>query len=459
MSASENPVIPVFKRLLDPAIIWGLLYLSTRVYGQTFTGHYLVLVVITFFTSSYVYERTCYHRLWHSGKILAYVRDTFVGWGIVAAILLVLGYAADLFEFYSERVVLTWFIAVPIAFVASHITMRMVSARMRKNGGNRTAIIVGANDTSLALIQRVAELPDLIIDIRGYFDARNGTRILEGYGPRLGEIDDVADYVRKHHIKMVFISLPMSVQPRIRKIVDDLHDATSSIYFLLDVSMSDLMQARTDHLSDIPMIALCESPFTGINGVVKNVSDLLLATLMLLLLSPLMLGIALVVKLTSPGPVIFQQRRYGLNSEEIIVYKFRTMTVCEDGAQVAQAQKNDPRITRIGAFLRRTSMDELPQLINVLQGRMSLVGPRPHAVAHNELYRKLIKGYMLRHKVKPGITGWAQVNGLRGETETVEKMKARIDLDLNYLKNWSIWLDLWILVRTVWVVLRKDNAY
>ena len=172
-----------------------------------------------------------------------------------------------------------------------------------------------------------------------------------------------------------------------------------------------------------------------------------------------MLGIAIAIKVTSPGPVIFRQRRYGLDGEEIIVYKFRSMTVCEDGARVVQATKNDQRVTRIGAFLRRTSLDELPQFFNVLQGRMSIVGPRPHAIAHNELYRKQIKGYMLRHKVRPGITGWAQVNGFRGETDTLDKMEARIAYDLDYLRRWSLALDLWIIARTVGVVLKRDNAY
>jgi putative colanic acid biosynthesis UDP-glucose lipid carrier transferase len=258
---------------------------------------------------------------------------------------------------------------------------------------------------------------------------------------------------------MIFISLPMSAQPRIREILDDLHDTTASIYFLPDVYVFDLMQARFNNVGGIPVVAICESPFSGIDSVVKNTSDFVLASLILVLISPLMLIIALAVKLSSPGPAIFRQRRYGLNGEEIIVYKFRSMTVSEDGEKIVQAQKNDPRITRIGDFLRRTSLDELPQFINVLQGRMSIVGPRPHAVAHNELYRKLIKGYMLRHKVKPGITGWAQVNGCRGETKVLEKMQSRIDLDLNYLQNWSIWFDLWIILRTVWVVLRRENAY
>jgi len=209
----------------------------------------------------------------------------------------------------------------------------------------------------------------------------------------------------------------------------------------------------------MPVVAVCETPFTGINGIIKRATDLLLATLILILISPLLLIIAIGVKVTSPGPVIFKQRRYGLDGEEILVYKFRSMSVCEDGGQIQQAKKNDQRITPLGAFLRKSSLDELPQFINVLQGRMSIVGPRPHAVAHNEMYRKLINGYMVRHKVKPGITGWAQINGLRGETETLDKMKARIDFDLDYLRNWSPMLDLKIIVNTVGVVLKDQHAY
>jgi len=175
--------------------------------------------------------------------------------------------------------------------------------------------------------------------------------------------------------------------------------------------------------------------------------------------SPVMAAIAVGVKTGSPGPVLFKQRRYGLDGDEIVVYKFRSMTVSEDGAVVTQARKNDARVTRFGAFLRKSSLDELPQFINVLQGRMSIVGPRPHAVAHNEQYRKLIKGYMLRHKVKPGITGWAQVNGLRGETDTLDKMQARVACDIEYLRNWSLMFDLMIILKTVLVVFRDRNAY
>jgi putative colanic acid biosynthesis UDP-glucose lipid carrier transferase len=206
-------------------------------------------------------------------------------------------------------------------------------------------------------------------------------------------------------------------------------------------------------------VGLQETPFTGTNRLVKRLSDIVLASAILVLISPLLLAVAIGVRLSSPGPVIFAQRRNGLDGEEIVIYKFRSMRTADDGAVVPQATKEDPRITPFGAFLRRSSLDELPQFINVLQGRMSIVGPRPHAVAHNEQYRQLIKAYMVRHKVKPGITGWAQIHGLRGETETVEKMQARVEYDLEYLRNWSLSLDLQIIVRTIKLVFFDRNAY
>ena len=248
-------------------------------------------------------------------------------------------------------------------------------------------------------------------------------------------------------------------QPRILQLLDELRDTTVSIYFVPDFFMTDLIQARLDDLGGLPVVAVCESPFTGINGLFKQVSDFLMAALILVLISPLMIAIAIAIKLTSPGPVLFRQHRYGLDGERIVVYKFRSMSVCENGDTVIQARANDNRVTPLGAFLRRTSLDELPQFINVLQGRMSVVGPRPHAVAHNETYRKLIKGYMIRHKVRPGITGWAQVNGCRGETETLDKMKRRIDFDLEYLRRWSFLLDLRIILRTIGLMRRDPNAY
>jgi len=246
---------------------------------------------------------------------------------------------------------------------------------------------------------------------------------------------------------------------RMRELVNELGDTTASIYYVPDVSGFDMIQQRTSEILGFPVVAMCETPFHGYRGLVKRLMDVSIASLALVILSPLLLGIAWSVKRGSPGPALFRQRRYGLDGREILVYKFRTMTVCEDGAQVTQAQKSDQRVTPIGKHLRRWSLDELPQLINVLQGTMSLVGPRPHAVAHNEEYRKLIKRYMVRHKVLPGITGLAQVRGCRGETARVEDMEARVVFDLEYMRNWSPLLDLQILVATVFAVVRTDRAY
>lgn len=243
------------------------------------------------------------------------------------------------------------------------------------------------------------------------------------------------------------------------RLMREMRDTTASVYFVPDVFVFDLMRAQLADVDGVPVLAVCETPFSGMNGVAKRFSDIVFASILILLLWPVMLGIAIGIKMTSPGPILFKQRRYGLYGERIRVFKFRSMTVCEDREQVLQARRNDPRVTKFGAFLRRTSLDELPQLFNVLFGSMSLVGPRPHAVAHNEEYRKLIDGYMLRHKVRPGITGWAQVNGFRGETETLDKMKRRVEYDLHYLRNWSLALDITILLRTARLVVRDGNAY
>ena len=459
MIINDIPVVAFFKYLLDPFMIWGSLVLLTLLYDETFTGYYLVLMIIAFFISTYIFEQTNLYRKWHNGKLLAYVRDTFVGWGAVVGILLFLGYATKLSYRYSDEVILTWMVVTPFALIISHFVVHKIITDLRKKGMVRSAVIIGANHVGMQLQERIAEFPYLLIDLRGYFDDRDASRIRGVTLPVLGSVSEVGNYVRKNNIQMIFVSLPMATQPRICKLLDDLHDTTASIYFLPDVYIFDMMQARFDNVGGVPVVAICESPLSGVDTIVKNFSDIVLASLILVLIFPILLAIVLAIKLTSPGTAIFRQRRYGLNGESFIVYKFRSMTVCEDGANIVQAQKNDQRITKVGAFLRRTSLDELPQFINVLQGRMSIVGPRPHAVAHNEMYRKLIKGYMLRHKVKPGITGWAQVNGCRGETEDLNKMKARIEFDLDYLQNWSIWLDLWIIMRTVWVVLRRDNAY
>jgi putative colanic acid biosynthesis UDP-glucose lipid carrier transferase len=460
MTVNDIPLISFFQRVLDPLIIMGTLYLSSMLFDEPFSGYSLVLMILAFFISSAVYQHIDPYRTWRSGRMLAYARDTIFGWCVTIAVLWFLGSSSGLKYYYDERVVLTWFAAVPLILLTSHIAVRRASGRPDNSREVRSVVVVGANDLGLRFAGICEKHPNLFMQVHGFFDDRGGERQPARLSrPMLGKMGEIVAYVRKHNIKMIFISQPISAQPRIRKLIDELQDTTASVYFLPDVYIFDLMQARFDNVGGMPVIAICETPFMGWNSMIKRASDIILATLILMLMAPVMLASALAVRLASPGPVIFRQRRYGLYGEEIIVYKFRSMTVAEDGDTVVQARQDDQRVTRTGAFLRRSSLDELPQFINVLQGRMSIVGPRPHAVAHNEQYRKLIKGYMLRHKVKPGITGWAQVNGLRGETATLDRMEARIQHDLDYLRNWSLWLDLWIILKTVKVVLTRENAH
>ena len=460
MTVNDIPLISFFQRILDPLIIMGTLYVVTMLYSDTFTGYSLVLMVLAFFISSSVYQHIDPYRTWRSGRMLAYARDIFVGWAVTACILIFIGSVSGLTYHYDDTVVLSWFMLTPFALLASHHAARTMGSDPGQASEMRSVIIIGANDVGLKFAQTIEGNPNLFMQVCGFFDDRTEDRWpTEMCHPMLGKMPDIANYVRDHHVKMIFISQPISAQPRIRKLLDELQDTTASVYFLPDIYVFDLMQARFDNVGGMPVIAICESPFTGFNSMIKRASDIVLGLSIQIALLPVMLLIAIAVKVSSPGPVIFRQRRYGLYGQEIIVYKFRSMTVTEDGVKVLQATKSDQRVTKVGSFLRRSSLDELPQFINVLQGRMSIVGPRPHAVAHNEQYRKLIKGYMLRHKAKPGITGWAQVNGLRGETDTLDKMEARIQYDLDYLRSWSLWLDLWIIIRTVKVVLKRDNAH
>ncbi len=394
-------------------------------------------------------------------KLLTAAVDVSTSWLVLLAILALCAYATTSFGFFDREVLLWWAVLTPIAqWTAVWAGRRVIRVVSTRSGNRRAAIVIGAGPLGVKVAAALAESRDQGIDFLGYFDDRTDERVHTEAAPqRLGTLKDAAPFIRDRAIHEVYITLPLGSQPRIVELLEQVQGTTASVFFVPDVFGISIIQGRLQDMNGIPVVGICETPFTGTNELVKRISDIVLASLILVLISPLLLAIAIGVKLSSPGPAIFRQRRNGLDGEEIIVYKFRSMRVMDDGSVVRQATKGDPRITPFGAFLRKTSLDELPQFINVLQGRMSIVGPRPHAVAHNELYRQLIKAYMVRHKVKPGITGWAQVHGHRGETDTVEKMQARVEYDLEYLRNWSLGLDLQIIARTIVVVLRGSNAY
>jgi putative colanic acid biosysnthesis UDP-glucose lipid carrier transferase len=383
-------------------------------------------------------------------------------WLLILAALLGIAYVTKApLEAYPRRVFLTWAAVTPGMLIVSTLAMQEFMRRFLMQAFNaRTAVIAGYTTSSVELARRLKRNPGMRLEVAGFFDDRSVDRLGIGSDAALiGPLADLGDYVKAQRTDVIFIALPIRHLKRVMNLLDDLRDTTCSIYYVPDIFVFDLIQARSGEIQGIPVVAMCETPFYGYRGVAKRLTDVVLSTLILLLLLPLLALVALAVKCSSAGPIIFKQRRYGLDGREIAIYKFRTMKVTEDGTQVRQATKSDDRITPIGALLRRSSLDELPQLINVLQGRMSLVGPRPHAIAHNEEYRKLIKGYMIRHKVLPGITGLAQVNGCRGETAKLEEMQARIDYDLDYLRHWSPMLDIKIILMTVVKLFRDDKAY
>jgi len=370
--------------------------------------------------------------------------------------LLALGIASVELAWTDPALIVTWLFLAPGAVHLARRFGKDVAAELARSCERRAAIICASGPGR--------QFRAALANVRGarfcgFFDDRALERLgLRDHEPLLGPIGEVCRFSKEQRIDVVYIALPLSCQRRTAELLAQLQDTTVSVYFVPDASLFGPLRPRVEILGGKPVVQVCETPFRGPSAFIKRAEDLVLGALILLACLPLLLLIAAAVKIDSPGAIIFRQRRHGLDGREIVVYKFRTMSVLEDGPELRQAQSADPRVTRVGALLRRYSLDELPQLVNVLQGTMSLVGPRPHALAHTEQYRKLVSGYMIRHKVRPGITGWAQVNGLRGETDTLEKMAARVEHDLAYLSDWSLALDLSILFRTAACVIRGENA-
>lgn len=440
--------------LLEPVVAAGMLGVCHEIYGYRMDGVAMALAILLL-----VLMFPGVNRFGRTGVGVGI--DIILSWMWVLSVLALLGYATNTLATFDPDMLVAWAIATPLvqwALVAIGTAVQRHMASLPD--ARRPAVIIGAGRMGLRVAQMLRLRQAFGHDLLGFFDDRSADRVnLPDDVVLVGPLKQLPEFIEQRGVKDVFITLPLTSQPRIQSLLESLQNTTASIHFVPDIFGVSVIQGRLEDMGGVPVVGLLVTPFTGINGFIKRGSDLVLSLLILLLISPLLAVLAIGVKMSSPGPVIFRQRRTGLDGEIIEVFKFRSMRTTDNGPVVVQATRGDPRITPFGAFIRRTSLDELPQFVNVLQGRMSIVGPRPHAVAHNEQYRKLVKAYMARHKVKPGITGWAQVNGLRGETDTLDKMAARIEYDLEYLRNWTLGLDLLIIARSIKVVFFDRGAY
>ncbi len=452
-----------FQRLADAGWIVLSHYVACLLYPEQWQYRNTVAVLAGVIAFHIVAEANGLYRSWRGAPMKHEALIAVMTWVITAPVLLFIAFITKTSAEYSRFIISVWFGLTPALIVVWRLALRAVLMELRRHGRNsRTVAIAGITPMAERIIERMTADPYSGMRVLGLYDDRKVGRrhsIPDSVAPLLGDLDQLVQDAKAGLIDRVYITLPLKAEPRINAIVYKLADTTATVFVVADFLVFDLLHAQWSAVGDIPVVSIFDTPFHGVGGWLKRVEDLVLGAVILSIIALPMLIIATGVRLSSPGPIFFRQHRYGLNGKRIRVLKFRTMSVCEDGPTVTQATKNDARVTRFGAFLRQTSLDELPQFLQVLTGEMSIVGPRPHAVAHNELYRSKIHGYMLRHKVKPGITGWAQVNGWRGETDTVDKMEKRVEHDLEYISRWGLLWDLKIIFMTIFGSKKNENAY
>lgn len=448
-------------RVVAPsAVAIASLYTIIQIHGLPMTRDFTSLLAIACVLAAVLLQQPRKATTQLLAPEFPAVMGLMLRWCVLLGVLLAIGYLTEQSADYPRRVIVSWALITPVLLVAVTLAIhRFALAVIAQPSNARSVVFVGCTDSSMSLAERLGRHPELCMNVRGCFDDRDADRLGPSDLKMLGRFADLPRYVKENKIDAVFIALPLRHMRRMQHLLNELADTTASLYFLPDVFVFDLIQARSGEILGVPVVSLCETPFHGFRPIAKRMLDIVLATIAVVALSPILLTAAIAVRVSSAGPIIYRQKRYGLDGREITIYKFRTMYVMEPDGQFHQATRNDSRVTPVGRFLRRSSIDELPQLINVLQGRMSLVGPRPHAVAHNEETRRLIRGYMLRHKVPPGITGLAQIKGYRGETSRLTDMHARVHYDLEYVRSWSLWLDIKILLKTVPQLIRTDKAY
>jgi len=450
-----------FQLAADIGVVFFTLYLLTLLKTGDFDAHYRFLSVITGLSMCGIYITQGIYR-----KAASHVKNIVrlgLAWTLCIIAILLVGFVTKTTEMFSRQVMLLW---VPAAFVMqiiNHVCIGIAIKRYKETFGKHLKVlVVGDGSTARHLIQNLNGnrwLPDRVVGVvRGNGEAPDIAMAATLPVPILGHMAGIRHVIKEHKIRRIYLALPVEHSEQIQGLHIDLLDMNVDVIWAPDISAMRLLNHSVREVAGVPLISLNESPLTSsrVSMKVKSIMDKTIASIALLMLSPLLVFIAIAVKRSSPGPVFFKQDRTGFDGTVFKVWKFRSMKMHTDGEVVQQASKEDPRVTRIGKFIRRSSIDELPQLFNVLDGSMSLVGPRPHAVSHNNYYSDKINAYLARHRIKPGITGLAQISGYRGETETIDKMEKRVEFDLAYINNWSVWLDIKILLKTPASLLSKD---
>ncbi|MEJ2612073.1 MAG: undecaprenyl-phosphate glucose phosphotransferase [Candidatus Thiodiazotropha sp.] len=456
----RNNLSTIIQALLDGLSVTILIVsLSIGLMG-TFSMPYMVFALSLLGAMSVVYDRMNIYR--HHGTMTKKALQLLKAWSSAFAILVVLAFLTKSSELYSRTVATSvYFLGYPIQILL-HFALSYLQRRTAANDATSRALIIGTGALANHIFERINQNPWMPEEVLGAVTV-SSTRKIDFSEPVktpiLGSLKEVKQLIASEHINTIYIAVPLDSSPIIQDIYFDLLDLNVNIHWAPNIYALNLINHSVKELAGIPILTLSESPLIGSHLLLKSLEDRILAFFILILASPIMLLTALAIKKESPGPVIFRQERTGWDGQTFKIWKFRSMRLHdEDDGKVKQATKNDTRITKVGAFIRRTSIDELPQLFNVLTGQMSLVGPRPHALQHNEEYSTQIEAYMARHRIKPGMTGLAQIRGYRGETKELDQMKMRVQYDLEYINNWSIWLDFSILVRTVFT-LKSDKAY
>ncbi|MFM0494576.1 undecaprenyl-phosphate glucose phosphotransferase [Paraburkholderia caledonica] len=465
-------MLSVLSRIIDIAMVALGAAIAAAVHNgkvvwlddmQSVSLAFDVLLVVVFFPALGIYQS------WRGKPLYDLLCRVAGGWAMVEVTGVLISFTLHRADSLSRLWLVYWAVATIVLLIVTKVIVYSILRGLRREGFNQRAVaIVGGAPYGRFLIQQMRSRPDagfspvVVFDedatINPYEDPATSDAI-EGV-PVERDYQRMIELVRQRAIRELWLALPISKEREIHRFVMDLRNDFVNIRFIPDVRSLTLFNQPMVELLGVPAINLAASPITDLRVLPKRIFDRLFALAALTALAPVMLVIAAMVKLSSPGPVFFRQKRKGIDGHEFEIYKFRSMKVHkEEAGRITQATRRDPRITAVGAFLRRTSLDELPQFINVLRGEMSVVGPRPHALEHDDIYKDLVKGYMHRYRIKPGITGWAQINGYRGETDRIEKMMGRVKLDLYYMQHWTFWLDIKIVVLTLWKGFVGNNAY